>query len=366
MAENSTSNNVFNLDDTTNMYNIGTPKITDEMTNDSLTGTIGFTANETSLNSESMNQAFMDLTTSALPTSTYDTANVGYSAEQATGVDFNVNNNMNVQNQLKGIIAAESPLAQQAQTRSNQQMNERGLLNSSMAVGAGQSALYDYALPIAQQDAKSEQDREMFKVEQANAIEMANVNARNRALEFGEALKQEGGLANLAALNRASEVDFTNTADIIKFLYGENVRMEMFNADKRQEANMYVADVANKFTLQQLEQSFESKIASADAQLKTQLQSIDAVTRETLSQTEADFKQLMQTTASAGDAFQETLNNINELTQNPDLDADALDAAIGQQLTNLQVSLTVFEALNPVIDGLSDLLDLSEYETTTA
>ena len=365
MAENSTSNNPFALNDGTNMYNVGTPSITDDMVDDSLMGTVGFTANETTLNDPTLNQAFMDITTSPMTTSQYDTTGVGYDASQAAGLDFNVNKNMNVQDQLAGIIAAESPLMQQAQTRSQQKMNERGLLNSSMAIGAGQSALYDYALPIAQQDAKSAQDREMFKVEQANAIELANVNAMNRALEFEEALKQEGGLANLAALNRASEIDFTNTSDVFKYLYGENVRMEMFNADKRQEANMYAADIANKFTLAQLEQSFESRIASADAQLKTQLQSIDAVTRESLAQTEADFKLLMQTTSSAGDAFQQTLANINELTQNPDLDATSLNAAIGQQLTNLQTSLTVFEALNPVIEGLAELLDLSDYETTT-
>ena len=71
----------------------------------------------------------------------------------------------------------------------------------------------------------------------------------------------------------------------------------------------------------------------------------------------------MQTTSSAGDVFQQTLANINELTQNPDLDTDALQSAINQQLTNLQTSLTIFEALNPVIDGLSDLLDLSDIET---
>jgi hypothetical protein len=139
--------------------------------------------------------------------------------------------------------------------------------------------------------------------------------------------------------------------------------MEMFNADKRQEASMYVADTANKFTMAQLEQDFEAKIASADAQVKTQLQQIDAVTRVTLATTEAEFKQLMQTTSSAGDAFQQTLATISELTQNTDLDADALQAAIGQQLNQLQLSLTVFEALNPVVTGLADLLDLSEYET---
>ncbi len=351
---NSTSNNVFALEGS---------DITTDMLDTSESAAIGFTANQTSLNDPTFNENAMDLMTSSMPVSTYDTANVGYSAEQATGFDYNVSNNQTVANQLQGIIAAESPLMQQAQTRSMQGMNERGLLNSSMAVGAGQSALYDAALPIAQADAETRFLGEQFKAEQKNAIELANMNAKNRAKEFEKAMEQEGGLANLAALNNASQFDLTNQADVFKFLYGENVRMEMFNADKRQEASMYVADTANKFTMAQLEQDFEAKIASADAQVKTQLQQIDAVTRVTLATTEAEFKQLMQTTSSAGDAFQQTLATISELTQNTDLDADALQAAIGQQLNQLQLSLTVFEALNPVVTGLADLLDLSEYET---
>ena len=80
---------------------------------------------------------------------------------------------------------------------------------------------------------------------------------RKRAMEFEQALKQEGGLANLAALNRASEFDLTNTSDVFKFLYSEMADMAMFDADKRQEAGMYIADVANKFTLAELEQTLK-------------------------------------------------------------------------------------------------------------
>jgi hypothetical protein len=52
-------------------------------------------------------------------------------------------------------------------------MNTRGLLNSSLAVGAGQSALYDAALPIAQQDAQT--------FTQAG---LSNQQARNTADQF--------------------------------------------------------------------------------------------------------------------------------------------------------------------------------------
>jgi hypothetical protein len=67
----------------------------------------------------------------------------GYSAKYATGTkDWSVDNsNQTVQNQLKGIIEANSPLMQQARTNALQAMNQRGLVNSSMAIGAGQDAV---------------------------------------------------------------------------------------------------------------------------------------------------------------------------------------------------------------------------------
>lgn len=72
---------------------------------------------------------------------------------QNTPSQWNVTGNQTVQGQVKNIIDANSPLMQQAETRSLQQMNGRGLINSSMAVGAGQAALYDAAMPMAASDA---------------------------------------------------------------------------------------------------------------------------------------------------------------------------------------------------------------------
>lgn len=55
--------------------------------------------------------------------------------------------------QVERVVDKGGPLMTQAETRAKQQMNRRGLVNTSMAVGAGQRALYDVALPIASQDA---------------------------------------------------------------------------------------------------------------------------------------------------------------------------------------------------------------------
>lgn len=58
-----------------------------------------------------------------------------------------------VAGQMKGLIQDNSPYMQMARTSANQQMNSRGLLNSSLAVTASDQAAYQAALPIAQADA---------------------------------------------------------------------------------------------------------------------------------------------------------------------------------------------------------------------
>jgi hypothetical protein len=58
-----------------------------------------------------------------------------------------------VANKVTGLLATDSPLITQAQTKAKASANQRGLLNSSMAVQAGQEAAFSAVLPIASQDA---------------------------------------------------------------------------------------------------------------------------------------------------------------------------------------------------------------------
>lgn len=57
-----------------------------------------------------------------------------------------------VENRLTGLINKDSDYMKLAETRALQDMNSRGILNSSLAVGAAHAAAIEAALPIAQQD----------------------------------------------------------------------------------------------------------------------------------------------------------------------------------------------------------------------
>jgi hypothetical protein len=63
-------------------------------------------------------------------------------AAAATPKPFKVTPDQTVSGQIKNIIASGSPLMQQAETNAKNLMNQRGLINSSQAITAGQSALY--------------------------------------------------------------------------------------------------------------------------------------------------------------------------------------------------------------------------------
>lgn len=62
-------------------------------------------------------------------------------------------NTETVSSQLNNLLNSDSQYLQRARMRSSQAANERGLMNSTMALQAGEAAAIDAALPIAQADA---------------------------------------------------------------------------------------------------------------------------------------------------------------------------------------------------------------------
>jgi len=121
---------------------------------------------------------------------------------------WQVQPNQTVQSQLQDIIANDSPLMQQARARALQTANQRGLLNSSMAVTAGDSALYDAAMPIAQQDASTYADAAKFNTGEQNTFARDN-NAFTRDAFMAD--------FNLAANEWAKQQDQQRTYDQLDY-----------------------------------------------------------------------------------------------------------------------------------------------------
>lgn len=87
-----------------------------------------------------------------------------------------------VATQLGKVLASDSPLLTAARTRAKQEANRRGLLNSSIAVQAGEAAALDVALPIASQQAAQIHQRNISDSGLAaqERIASSNISAFNR------------------------------------------------------------------------------------------------------------------------------------------------------------------------------------------
>lgn len=103
-----------------------------------------------------------------------------------------------VAGQMKGLIQDNSPLIQMARTGANQQMNQRGLLNSSLAITAGDQAAYQAALPIAQADANV----------YGNAANLNNTTT-NQSLAARDQAQTATSVANTAQTNDIAKANLS-------------------------------------------------------------------------------------------------------------------------------------------------------------
>lgn len=116
-----------------------------------------------------------------------------------------------VATQLQEITKQGSPLMQQAKTDALKLANRRGLVNSSMAVGASQDAALRTALPIASQDASSAlqeklQAKQIASTEGMQAKEIASTEGMQEkqiAASMEMQLKDIASTEGIAAAERA-------------------------------------------------------------------------------------------------------------------------------------------------------------------
>lgn len=122
-----------------------------------------------------------------------------FSTSSGGTAPWNVTPDQTVEGRINGILNPNNPIIQQARTGALEQMNARGMLNSSLATTASDAAAYQAAIPIAAADA-------------ATAAKAAGYNADQKN-QFTQ-----------ADLNRATQVQLANiNADTQKYLAGLDI-----------------------------------------------------------------------------------------------------------------------------------------------
>ncbi len=288
-----------------------------------------------------------------------DLSGSGYNATSgtATGYDpakWTVDKPQTVAGQVEDIIAKGGPLQQQAEARSNMRMNSRGLLNSSLAIGAGQSALYDAALPIAQADAQTNAQSANFNANATNTASqftaqannqqsLVNQEATNRASEFGATAANAANAANQEAINRQRETEAA----------AGNTLQQQSNTITAQ-ARLADAEAANKVLAQNLDNQFKVNISNADAASKAQLQLMADTTKKDLAAIESTYKQMISSNEQAGALYGKVMQNITDIVNNPDIAAEDKATAIENQKALLKTGMEVVSAVSGL--SLGDIL----------
>ena len=217
-------------------------------------------------------------------------------AASATGTNWNLDpTKQTVQGQLSGILAANSPLMQQAAARSQEQQIANGTLNSSMAVGAAQGAVMDKAMPIAQQDANTFAANAKYAADTANSTSQFNTG-------------------------QANQVGVQNTAE-----QNQNIRADQTTGLQGQVANQ---DVAKAKALAGFDSATKLAMQNTDTAGKLQLSQIDSNTKQAIEQMDAQYKIQMQTSNSMALTYQSMIGEMAKVMSDPNMDGPSKSTAI--------------------------------------
>lgn len=125
-----------------------------------------------------------------------------------------------VSEQLTKVTDPNSPIMQRATAAANEDMNSRGLLNSSMAVGSAQNAVLNQAVPIASAD-----------VSALNTVGMANTQATNTAnlQNAQQANAVNTAQAQLTTSTNQQNAQAQNTVNMAELTQANQVQLSALN-----------------------------------------------------------------------------------------------------------------------------------------
>jgi hypothetical protein len=267
-----------------------------------------------------------------------------------------------VQGQVNSILSKDSPLMARARTLATQQMAQRGLVNSSMAQGAGVAAMIDRATPIAAQDANTYSQAASENVGALNTAGQFNASEINK---FSLQTAQQNFQSAQADLERAQQVAMADKSfgaqkalqdaqQVFQSAQSELDRVQQMAIsdkslagqlgieEKRLSGQMAIAD--KEYGLKMAMNDAQIKMAEKELAGKLQLQAGQlALTREEIAQRTAMQKQEIE--ARSALAAQEANSRAALATQELQSRAAQAEADRQQQLVIAQKNLEAQQSL---------------------
>ena len=176
---------------------------------------------------------------------------------------------------LDKMLGSDSPLMKRAATQGKQMANNRGLLNSSMSAGAAQGAMIDRAQPFALQDSNNFFSQAQFNASQTNQMR----GQWNQAMTQG-ALQDSGNAFNENQFNAQQQNafgqqynDLLGRAQLAEQQYGfqqANMQLDSNLQEKRMQLSQALEqgnmELANQLQQEINEQQYEFQSNLSDQQ----------------------------------------------------------------------------------------------------
>lgn len=279
-----------------------------------------------------------------------------------------------VAGRVNQLTSSANPLFTAAETRSKQQSASRGLLNSSIAAQAGQQAVIETAMPIANADASLYQQQQLANQQAAN--DAAARNASNRmnvgmlGFQTGESARQFDASIGQRQKEFATSTGQTQQQiDAQKEQFAQTLGMSSKDLDLRRDQ---LSESQRQF-LQSLDQQKaqlaqqQSQYTSSQSQQQSQFQAtqlqqtvmakMDSDTRTKLAELDAASRQSIQGSSNIANAWGTMMTGINSIQNNANLEEGTKQVLIQNTINSFQSFANFWQKTNGV--DVTDLLNFN-------
>ena len=264
-----------------------------------------------------------------------------------------------VEGRMASITAKNAPLQQLARTSSKQEMVGKGLLSSSIAIGAGEKAVLESAQSIAEKDVGAALD-----------VKLANQIAENKAMGFTaeaaniaarQQLIGQQGLEQITAQTEAEkELNIQqNTARMEELAVNYQNELDLaiqagdIQAQRDAQVNLYNID------LEKTRQENSIKLAEINNEYATTLQDIGFEQNKELDAIRNTYQQILNGNTGAVNLYGTTMQALSAIGSNPNLSAAQRQAGIDQQIDMLIAGLELVDATDGVDLTITNFADTS-------
>lgn len=208
------------------------------------------------------------------------------------------------------IMSKDSRLMQAAETRGRQSANKRGLINSSMAVGASQDAVLDQVVPLASQEAQQRfQD-----------------NSDQRNFGFDSILSRQ---------------DYEQTGGLAGQNYGYERDLEQLRIEAAREQSALDREFELNFQDREIGARFD--LANMDSDIRRELMQMESDMRERILTAEQALESKNISTEAFLTARDQYNQRVTNIMNNPDMSAEEKRDAIASEQDNLSVDVRLIE-----------------------